>query len=717
MTTDPGDLVLDPTCGSGTTAYVAEQWGRRWITIDTSRVPLALARQRLLTATFPYYELKDEARGPAGGFVYKRKQNSKGEEVGGIVPHVTLEEHRQQRAARRGSARRSARGRQQHRPRDRAVHRRGDDPDAGGLGRRRRRGLRRGRRRGVRLVRRPHARGAAQVAGAARRRREDGRRCATSGRPAKTLSLSAEAVVGRTATSEAGGASSSGRRTARSARSSVHEALQGGARQELHAPLRRSASPSSPTRATLVEKCGRDGAAAGHLRAGDAGPDDGRPAQEHAVEPDLQRVRPAGGRAARREAETKDEPYATRSSCSGSTCSTRRRWRPSTATATTCRRGSSTPTTTTSASTSARRSSRARARGTTCKKALKGEYDDSVWDHLAGTVSAPFEAGEHGQIAVKVIDDRGNELLVVKSLRGRDDVIRRVILRRFKRFERRRVRPARPRRPGRPEQHRQDDGAAGDRGLVARAQPVEGAQRLPAPRRRATRRRPIARQAFSAVPLRTFDLLWRERDYTGPVEIEIQSAHGWTVADGADRRTAPSRSTSGRSRRRAPTVVRDARADDGLRPADDRPEHRRAGLPAPEDRPAPRPGQARRHAPQPAGRGAPARERRGTALAGLDPAAVRLRAAAAGRDGRRTSSPSTARAPGGPRFDIASAGSGFQQVLMLLTFLNTRPGVGAAARRAGRPPARDPPGRDLRRAARGRRAAELAARSSPRTRR
>ena len=90
MTTDPGDLVLDPTCGSGTTAYVAEQWGRRWITIDTSRVPLALARQRLLTATFPYYELQDPDRGPAGGFVYKRKQNKKGEEVGGIVPHVTL---------------------------------------------------------------------------------------------------------------------------------------------------------------------------------------------------------------------------------------------------------------------------------------------------------------------------------------------------------------------------------------------------------------------------------------------------------------------------------------------------------------------------------------------------------------------------------------------------------------------------------------------------
>jgi len=90
MTTDPGDLVLDPTCGSGTTAYVAEQWGRRWITADTSRVPLALARQRLLTATFPWYELKEDTQGPAGGFVYKRKQNRKGEETGGIVPHVTL---------------------------------------------------------------------------------------------------------------------------------------------------------------------------------------------------------------------------------------------------------------------------------------------------------------------------------------------------------------------------------------------------------------------------------------------------------------------------------------------------------------------------------------------------------------------------------------------------------------------------------------------------
>lgn len=90
MTTEPGDLVLDPTCGSGTTAFVAEQWGRRWITVDTSRVPLALARQRLLTATFDWFSLRDEMRGPAGGFEYKRRQNARGEEVGGIVPHITL---------------------------------------------------------------------------------------------------------------------------------------------------------------------------------------------------------------------------------------------------------------------------------------------------------------------------------------------------------------------------------------------------------------------------------------------------------------------------------------------------------------------------------------------------------------------------------------------------------------------------------------------------
>jgi len=71
MTTDVGDLVLDPTCGSGTTAFVAEQYGRRWITTDTSRVSLAIARERLLTSRFDQYELADSSRGVDGGFKYK----------------------------------------------------------------------------------------------------------------------------------------------------------------------------------------------------------------------------------------------------------------------------------------------------------------------------------------------------------------------------------------------------------------------------------------------------------------------------------------------------------------------------------------------------------------------------------------------------------------------------------------------------------------------
>lgn len=66
MTTDPGDLVLDPTCGSGTTAFVAEQWGRRWITIDTSRIALNIAKQRIMTAVFPYYKLYDEKSSELG---------------------------------------------------------------------------------------------------------------------------------------------------------------------------------------------------------------------------------------------------------------------------------------------------------------------------------------------------------------------------------------------------------------------------------------------------------------------------------------------------------------------------------------------------------------------------------------------------------------------------------------------------------------------------
>src|ERR1035437_10100672 len=112
MTTDPGDLVLDPTCGSGTTAYVAEQWGRRWITIDTSRVALALARTRLMAAKYPYYLMADTPEGKRReaqltgvaafgstegdirkGFVYDR------------VPHVTLKSIAQNPEIREGMTR------------------------------------------------------------------------------------------------------------------------------------------------------------------------------------------------------------------------------------------------------------------------------------------------------------------------------------------------------------------------------------------------------------------------------------------------------------------------------------------------------------------------------------------------------------------------------------------------------------------------------------
>ncbi|MBU2053375.1 MAG: site-specific DNA-methyltransferase [Proteobacteria bacterium] len=105
MTTDPGDLVLDPTCGSGTTEYVAEQWGRRWITIDVSRVALAIARQRLLTAKFDYYRLRptsagDVQRNPDGSWL----TDPEGQIPGACtfdcktVPHVTLKSIAQNQA-------------------------------------------------------------------------------------------------------------------------------------------------------------------------------------------------------------------------------------------------------------------------------------------------------------------------------------------------------------------------------------------------------------------------------------------------------------------------------------------------------------------------------------------------------------------------------------------------------------------------------------------
>ena len=98
MATDPGDLVLDPTCGSGTTAYAAEQWGRRWITIDTSRVALALARSRVMGARYPYYLLADSTQGRRKEAEITRKELADGQHYDDIrqgfvyerVPHIQL---------------------------------------------------------------------------------------------------------------------------------------------------------------------------------------------------------------------------------------------------------------------------------------------------------------------------------------------------------------------------------------------------------------------------------------------------------------------------------------------------------------------------------------------------------------------------------------------------------------------------------------------------
>lgn len=100
MSTDPGDLVLDPTCGSGTAAYVAEQWGRRWITIDTSRVALALARARIMGARYPYYLLADSLEGQLKEAEITRKAPSDKPTFGNVrygfvyerVPHITLKD-------------------------------------------------------------------------------------------------------------------------------------------------------------------------------------------------------------------------------------------------------------------------------------------------------------------------------------------------------------------------------------------------------------------------------------------------------------------------------------------------------------------------------------------------------------------------------------------------------------------------------------------------
>lgn len=430
MTTDPGDLVIDPTCGSGTTAYVAEQWGRRWIMADTSRVPLALARQRLLTATFPWYELKDNNRGPAGGFTYKRNQNKKGEEVGGIVPHITLNSI----ANKEPPAEEVLVDRPEvengitrvtgpfcveatiptpvdwESPSAEASADKGDDY-ASFIDRM------------LEVLRKSPV------------LRLEGNKTVTLKNirpPARTLSLSAEALVDATSPGQKPSLADvideaeekSGRRLPLTGHpvamvfgpenSAVSEKLVYEAAREAHAKnythLYVIGFAIQPNARTLVEKCAEVmGVPATYVQAT---PDlmmgdllkNMRSSQIFSVcgQPEIKIIK------------GKDKHYQVEllgldvfdpitmevTHRSGNDVPA---WFLDTDYNDLCFHVSQAFFPRTSA-------------WDNLKKALKGEYEESVWDHLSGTTSAPFEAGEHKQIAVKVIDDRGNELLVVKKL-------------------------------------------------------------------------------------------------------------------------------------------------------------------------------------------------------------------------------------------------------------------------------------------------------------
>jgi adenine-specific DNA-methyltransferase len=421
MTTDPGDLVLDPTCGSGTTAYVAEQWGRRWITIDTSRVPLALARQRLLTATFPYYELKEPDHGPAGGFVYKRKQNNKGEEVGGIVPHVTLksvannappaEEVLVDRPEPVNSITRVAGPFCLEATIPTPVDWEGDGiedsgtPEAGEHGSFIDRMLE--------VLRRSpvlHLDGGKTVEFKSIRK------------PAKTLSLSGEALV--TNGNEKPVSILFGPENGAISEKLVYEAareahgknyshlfvigfaIQPGARNLIDNCEAAVGVPATYVQATpdllmgdllknmrssqIFSVCGLPEVALRKLSKGTPSPS---PSPARGKGNALYEVELLGLDVFDPITMTVDH-----------------------------RKGDDVPAWFLDADYNALcfHVSQAFFPRTSAwdnlKRALKSTHEESVWDHLAGTISAPFEAGEHGQIAVKVIDDRGNELLVVKSL-------------------------------------------------------------------------------------------------------------------------------------------------------------------------------------------------------------------------------------------------------------------------------------------------------------
>lgn len=435
LSTQPGDLVLDPTCGSGTTAVVAESWGRRWITIDTSRVPLALARQRLLTATYPFFELKDAKRGPLGGFVYERRQNPKGEEVGGIVPHVSLKSLANSEPPVEEVL-------VDNPEKDTRITRitgpfcfeatiptpidwEGDGEEDSGTGEQHGAFVDRM----LEVLRRsPILHIGAGKTVALKNIRP----------PAKTLSLSAEALVDATAADQ--------HATIMDAVIEADEANKG----MLPLSQKAVAIVFGPENGSVSEKLVYEAAkeAAGkrytHLYViGFAVQPNARQLIDHAdaamgipatyvqATPDLMmgdllknmrssQIFSVCGlpdvRITQPEAKEKGDPATYQVELIGLDV-----FDPATMEVQ-HRKGADVPAwfLDTDYNENVFHVSQAFFPRTgaweSIKKALKATYDESVWDHLAGTTSAPFEAGEHKQIAVKVIDDRGNELLVVKKL-------------------------------------------------------------------------------------------------------------------------------------------------------------------------------------------------------------------------------------------------------------------------------------------------------------
>ena len=403
MTTDPGDLVLDPTCGSGTTSYVAEQWGRRWITIDTSRVPLALARQRLLTATFSYYQLDDEKRGPAGGFVYKRKQNNRGEEVGGIVPHVTLKSIANNEPA--------AEEVLVDRPEVVSGVTRvsgpftvegtipppvemSDDPSekkeiGGSDGKFSDRML--------------------EVLRKSPVLRLEGNRTVTLKNvraPAKALTLSAEAI--QTGDEDQAVAFVFGPENGAVTETLVHQAIRE-ANMKGYAHLYVVGFAIQPNARNLIGQAAEMGVPATYVQAT---PDlmmgdllkNLRSSQIFSVcglpEVEVHPVKDGKHQVALIGLDVFDPITMEVEHRRGDDVPA---WFLDTDYNGLCFHVCQAFFPRTSA-------------WDNLKRALKGTHDDAVWDHLSGTTSAPFEPGEHRQIAVKVIDDRGNELLVVKAV-------------------------------------------------------------------------------------------------------------------------------------------------------------------------------------------------------------------------------------------------------------------------------------------------------------